>query len=152
MPIDANEPSTHDDMMLSMNFQNKTNSPQIRLLFIDETGMLQKHYFTLKNTQHTDFNLIGFVADGRQGIELAISTHPDVVILNINTQNIDGIELINLLSTFAPKTKVIVVTDINLRLLESLALISGADFYMLKHDADSLLTRKIRQLAGHRFH
>ncbi|MGG1486709.1 response regulator transcription factor [Peribacillus castrilensis] len=78
--------------------------------------------------------------DGSEAMDL-VSTHkPDVVILDINMQNMNGIEATKMLINRYPETKVIILSIHDDENYVQHALKTGAQGYLLKEmDADALI-------------
>jgi len=94
-----------------------------------------------------DFELRAVAYNGIEALE-AISNHqPDVVILDIIMPHLDGIGVLEKLSEFEERPKVILLTAFGQESITQRAVELGADYYILKPFDFSVLASRIRQLA-----
>lgn len=70
---------------------HKAISSPIRVLLVDDHFMVRRALCTMLNT-YDDIDVVGEGSDGKQAIELADSLRPDLVLMDINMPNINGIE------------------------------------------------------------
>jgi len=99
--------------------------------------------------QQEDFLLTGIVYNGLEALELIEQHHPDVVILDIIMPHLDGIGVLEKLSTgtINPRPKIIMLTAFGQETFTQRAMDLGADYYVLKPFDFSVLATRIRQLA-----
>jgi DNA-binding NarL/FixJ family response regulator len=81
----------------------------IKVCIIDKSEF-EQHKVQSMLTSQRDFEILGFGKDGYEALRIVVSGQPDVAILDIWLDYIDGIELIPLLKTRSPKTAVILLT------------------------------------------
>ena len=99
-----------------------------RLLFIDDDPQAQE---TLKMVLADDYQVISSLA-GEQGIEIVRDENPDVVLLDINLPDLDGLEVLKRIMAIPgppPVVMMIVYPDVKLvrrvsRMKSSLFLVS----------------------------
>jgi len=85
----------------------------IRLLFIDDDPQAQQ---TLKMVLEEEFEVISAFTRA-EGIERVRRDDPDVVLLDINLSDIDGLEVLeNIRSLPAPPSVIILISNIFLKL------------------------------------
>jgi two-component system, NarL family, response regulator LiaR len=89
------------------------------------------------------FDVVGEAASGMHGLELLESTQPDVVIVDIGLQDIDGIEVVRRFrqtQSLAGKleTKVVVMTTCKAQDVMLEAFAAGADSYCVKDSLDKV--------------
>ena len=89
------------------------------------------------------FALVGEAASGEEAIEMAGTLAPDLVLMDINMGEIDGIEATRRIVTDRPATKVILVSTYALDELPATARTSGAVGYVNK---DELSPKAIRRI------
>jgi len=87
-----------------------------------------------------DFNIVAEGDDGAVGIEIVKEYKPDVVLMDINMPNMNGVQATANLVRNYPKTKVIILSIHDDESYVTHALKTGAQGYLLKEmDADSLI-------------
>lgn len=104
---------------------------KINILIADDHPVILDGLSAILSTQ-PDFNLIGKAANGKEAIEQAASFHPDVIILDLEMPQMDGVETIQRLKEMNPGTPVIVFTvfDTDDRIVGAIK--AGARGYLLK--------------------
>ena len=87
--------------------------------------------------------------DGREGLDVAESEHPDLIITDLNMPNLDGFEMIRLLREHLElsATPILVLTAYGEGDLEN-AIKAGADLAMTKPTEFNSLMRCIEALIG----
>ncbi|HUR18411.1 MAG TPA: response regulator transcription factor [Acidimicrobiales bacterium] len=89
------------------------------------------------------FTLVAEAASGEEAIELAGSLAPDLVLMDINMGEIDGIEATRRIITESPDIKVILVSTYTLDELPAGARTSGAVGYVNKDELSPKVIRLI---------
>ena len=89
------------------------------------------------------FALVAEAASGEEAVELAEALAPDLVLMDINMGEVDGIEATRRITAGRPATKVILVSTYALEELPAAARTSGAVGYVNK---DELSPRAIRRI------
>lgn len=98
-------------------------------------GILEEH-----------FEVVAVVSDGQSLVEEALSSRPDVVLVDISMPIVDGLEAARVIRQQLPETKIIFLTmhaDLSY-LRDALAL--GASGYLLKHAAGRELMVAVRDV------
>ena len=65
----------------------------IRIFIVDDSVAIRGSLYSLLGHQ-PDFEVVGSAGDGREALEMALELHPDVVIMDGQMPNIDGLEAI----------------------------------------------------------
>ncbi len=96
-----------------------------------------------------DFELSGIAHNGNQALKLIEEESPDIVVLDIIMPHLDGIGVLEKLSSGAitPRPKVIMLTAFGQESVTQRAVELGADYYILKPFDFSVLATRIRQLS-----
>ncbi|NPC94130.1 response regulator transcription factor [Bacillus sp. WMMC1349] len=82
----------------------------IRVLLIDDHEMVRMGLSAFLEAQ-PDIEVIGEASDGRHGVKLAIETHPDVILMDLVMEGMDGIEATKHICRELPDPKIIVLTS-----------------------------------------
>jgi DNA-binding NarL/FixJ family response regulator len=89
------------------------------------------------------FELVAEVASGEEAVAVAAELRPDLVLMDINMGELDGIEATRLIVETAPDIRVVLVSTYGLDDLPASARTSGAVAYVNK---DELSPRVIRHI------
>ena len=120
----------------------------IRVLICEDQELVRAGYVTVFSSQ-PDITVVGEAADGREAVDQARRTRPDVVVMDIRMPVLDGIEATRLLAgpdVEAP-VKVLVVTTFNVDEYVYEALRAGASGFLLKDSPPAHLANGIRTIA-----
>jgi DNA-binding NarL/FixJ family response regulator len=98
----------------------------------------------------SNFHICGETGDGRGAVDLATQKKPDVVVINVNLPDINGIEATRRIRRAAPDTNVLIYTAENNADLIREALRAGARGYLSKCAPDEQIIEAIEALARRR--
>jgi DNA-binding NarL/FixJ family response regulator len=98
----------------------------------------------------SNFHICGETGDGRGAVDLATQKKPDVVVINVNLPDINGIEATRRIRRAAPDTNVLIYTAENNADLIREALRAGARGYLSKSAPDEQIIEAIEALARRR--
>ena len=103
----------------------------IRILVADDHPMLREGLVAVLSTQ-PDFDIVGEAADGAEVVRLAEALRPDVILLDLEMPDVDGVAALEGLRDAVSEARAIVFTayDTDERILRSLR--AGARGYLLK--------------------
>ncbi|MCB2342361.1 response regulator [Clostridium estertheticum] len=95
-----------------------------------------------------DIVVTGIAANGVEALDLIQEKKPDVVILDINMPIMDGLGVLERLTTmnFDIKPHILVLSAVAKKTTAQKALALGADYYILKPFSIETLVKKIRQI------
>ena len=121
---------------------------KIRVALIDDQALFRTGIRMLVDSQ-PDLAFVGEAGNGRDGIELAESTHPDVVLMDIRMPVMDGIEATERIVAAAASRnsatpRVIVLTTFDLDEAAIRAIRGGASGFLLKDSDPEFLLAAIR--------
>lgn len=89
---------------------NPTSNEKIKVLLVDDHEMVRIGLSAVLGTEE-DFELVGEASNGEEGIRLARQYKPDVVLMDLVMDGMDGIESTRRLLKELPNCKVIVLTS-----------------------------------------
>ncbi|SDL25893.1 response regulator [Streptomyces indicus] len=123
----------------------------IRVLIVDDQAMVRAGFAALLAAQ-SDIDVVGQAEDGRQGVELGRSTHPDVVLMDVRMPEMDGLEAARQLLdpppgvTHRPKVLMLTTFDVDDYVYEALR--AGASGFLLKDAPPADLIAAVRIVAA----
>ena len=116
------------------------------ILLIDDHPLLRKGLQQLIEFED-ELTVIGEAASGKEGLALAIETDPDLIILDLNMQGMDGLETLKTMRANDVTSRIIMLTvsDNDEDVLTAISY--GADGYLLKDMDPEEILEKIKQAA-----
>lgn len=115
---------------------------QTRILLADDHNVVRKGLKLLLESQ-PGFTVVAEAADGRQAVEQAEATSPDVAVLDIAMPNLNGIEAAQRIVSQQPNTSIIILSMHSDEGYVLRALKAGAKGYLLKDSAEGDLIEAI---------
>ncbi len=120
----------------------------IRLLLCDDHAMFRQGLRSILETED-DFRVIGEAATGREAVLHALETRPDVILMDIQMPELDGVAATKAILADQPDATVIILTMYRQDKYVFEAIKAGARGYMLKDsDANDLISAIRRVAAG----
>ena len=89
-----------------------------------------------------DFDVVGNVPDGSAVLEAARRLQPDMIVLDLNLPNVNGLEACRRITQVNPQAKIIVFTAMNDPGVRQQCLDVGASAFLFKGDDDLVSTIK----------
>ena len=118
---------------------------QIRVLIVDDIPETRDHLTKLLGFEG-DIDVVGSAASGAQAIELASSLLPDVVLMDINMPDMDGIAATEQLSREVPTASVVMMSVQGEADYLRRSMLAGAREFLVKPFSSDELTASIRQV------
>ena len=94
------------------------------------------------------FEIAGEAADGREALELARTSKPDVVLMDVRTPSLDGIEATRRIGQAGLPSRVLMLTTFDLDEYVYEALRAGASGFLLKDAGRERLIEAVRTVAA----
>jgi DNA-binding NarL/FixJ family response regulator len=123
----------------------------IRILIADDHGIVAEGLKSLAEAE-ADIEVVGIVADGREAVQHARESKPDVVIMDMSMPELNGADATRAILQNDPACRVIVLSMYAEREYVRRALKAGAMGYVVKRSAAKELVDAIRAVhAGQRY-
>lgn len=118
----------------------------IRVLLVDDHHVVLAGLAGLVESAD-DMQVVGLASDGKEAVQLAARTTPDVVVMDLSMPGLDGVAATRLIRERQPDVEVLVLTSFSDRDRITEAFGAGAVGYMLKDNDPEELLRGIRAVA-----
>ena len=116
----------------------------IRVLLVDDHEMVRLGVSSYLSIQE-DIEVIGEAENGRQGYEKAMTLRPDVILMDLVMEEMDGIESTKAILKDWPEAKIIIVTSFIDDEKVYPAIEAGASGYLLKTSTAHEIANAIRK-------
>jgi len=117
-----------------------------RILLVDDHVLVRSGMKALLDAQ-PDLEVTGEAGNGAEGVELALQSHPDVVLMDLAMPVLDGIEATRRILAAGSSARILVVTSHDDDSLVLRALRAGATGFFLKDAAADRLAEAVRAVA-----
>ncbi len=118
---------------------------RIQVLIVDDISETRDHLAKLLSFE-SDIEVIGTAASGTEAIEQAIKLRPDVVLMDINMPDMDGIAATEQLSSQVPSAAVVMMSVQGEADYLRRSMLAGAREFLVKPFSSDELTASIRQV------
>ena len=119
----------------------------IRVLLADDQALVRSGLRLILESRD-DLDVVGEAANGREAVELAAVTSPDVVVMDIRMPELDGIEATRTIVARGASPRVLVLTTFDLDEYVYQALRAGASGFLLKDASARQLADGVRVVAA----
>ncbi len=118
---------------------------QIRVLIVDDISETRDHLTKLLGFE-SDIEVVGSAASGTEALRLAAELSPDVVLMDINMPDMDGITTTERLAAAAPTAAVVMMSVQGEADYLRRSMLAGAREFLVKPFSSDELTASIRQV------
>jgi DNA-binding NarL/FixJ family response regulator len=122
-----------------------TTASRIQVLSVDDHPILREGIGAIINSQ-PDMFLIGAAANGKEAIEAFRTLKPDVVLLDLQLPDLNGIEVLIAIRSEFPNARIIILTTFERDVEVQRALKAGAQGYLVKSTHLRQMLDTIRQV------
>jgi len=123
----------------------------VRILAVDDFKQW-RDFVRVCFEKRPDVHILGFASDGLEAVQKAIVLQPDVILMDINLPELNGIQAAERIRQLLPKTKILFLTGQGDPEIVRDAFRAGGDGYILKWDASKELVVGMETvLLGKRF-
>ena len=120
----------------------------IRIVIADDHPMVREGIKSML-MKHADLEVVGEASNGEEAVGLVRATSPDLLLLDLRMPDMNGPEVTERVLSFAPETKIVILTtyDSDADILPAIE--AGANSYLLKDVRPAALAEAIRDtMAG----
>jgi len=110
----------------------KSNSGKTLRVLIVEDHELARYGLSMAFSEREGIQIVGEAENGKEGVELALTEKPDIILMDIGMPLLNGIEATLAIKAKLPATKVVMLTSLNNQEEVLASLSAGADAYCLK--------------------
>ena len=122
---------------------------QVRILIADDHEVVRSGLKAILEAR-PGWEVVAEVGDGKDAIDRAIETKPDVAIIDYSLPRMNGIEATRQIRARLAGTEVLIFTMHDSDALVGEVLQAGARAFLLKSDAQHYLVAAVESLAGHK--
>jgi len=127
--------------------QNQTQPA--RIVIADDVVALRRLVkVTLEDHGYGHFTVVGEANTGEEAIELAQSTQPDLVLLDLSMPKMDGLETLPRIRDVAPETVIVVFSGFAAERMAPTAAKLGADLYIEKGASPEDFVNRLAGILG----
>lgn len=126
-------------------------SPMIKILLADDHNLVREGLRRIVDESH-GMEVVAEASNGREALQLAKETSPDVALIDISMPGIDGLEVVRELKLSHPNLPIIILTMHEEEQYIIRAIEAGAMGYITKRSATEQLVKAIYQVhSGSRY-
>ncbi|MCI4057626.1 hybrid sensor histidine kinase/response regulator transcription factor [Bacillus cereus] len=123
--------------------QVQLSNKQIRLCIVDDHSFIRESLHTILSGLE-DLQVVGMAEDGEQALELCGRLKPDVVLMDLEMPNLDGIHATKMIKKRWPEIRVLILSTFQNTERAKEIIRNGADGYVLKSIDSRELAESIR--------
>ncbi len=119
---------------------------KLKVLIIDDHPLMRRGIQQLVELEE-GFEVVGGAGNGSEGINLALQTSPDLIILDLNMKGLSGLDTLKALRAEDVDARIVILTVSDAK-NDILTLIdAGADGYLLKDTEPDTLLSQLKRIA-----
>ncbi len=118
-----------------------------RLMIVDDHEVVRMGLRAALDVE-PDFTVVAEASNGQEAIEKARAHRPDIVLMDVRMDGMDGIQACRELRSEMPETRVLMLTSFAEEETVVAALLAGAAGYVLKNVARARLLEALRSVAS----
>ncbi|HHT7235661.1 MULTISPECIES: hybrid sensor histidine kinase/response regulator transcription factor [Bacillus cereus group] len=123
--------------------QVQLSNEQIRMCIVDDHSFIRESLHTILDGQE-DLQVVGMAEDGERAMELCERLKPDVVLMDLEMPNLDGIHATKMIKEKWPDIRVLILSTFQNTERAKEIIRNGADGYLLKSIDSRELAESIR--------
>ena len=118
----------------------------LKVLIIDDHPLMRRGIKQLVELDE-QFTVVGDVGSGTEGIALALTTQPDLIILDLNMKGLSGLDTLKGLRAEGVDARILILTVSDAKNDIFTLIDAGADGYLLKDTEPDTLLEQIKRVA-----
>jgi len=125
------------------------NRAVTRILIADDHDVVRAGLRSVLE-QRAGWQIVAEAADGREAVDKAVATKPDVAVVDYSLPLMNGVDVTRQIRMRVPRLEVLMFTVHDSETLIAEALQAGARAFLLKSEAQNHLISAVQALAGHK--
>jgi len=122
---------------------------KLRILIADDHALFRRGLVDMLRSE-TEWEVVAVAANGKEAVEKATKTKPDVVVIDLSMPELNGLTATQEILKAVPRAQVILLTVHHSQQIVREALESGVRGYVLKSDAERDLISAIQAVSAQR--
>ena len=119
---------------------------KLKVLIIDDHPLMRRGIKQLVELEE-GFEVVGGAGNGSEGINLALQTSPDLIILDLNMKGLSGLDTLKALRAEGVDALIVILTVSDARSDIFTLIDAGADGYLLKDTEPDTLLSQLKRIA-----
>lgn len=121
-------------------------SDKLKVLIIDDHPLMRRGIKQLVELEE-DFEVVGGAGNGSEGVDLALQTAPDLIILDLNMKGLSGLDTLKALRAEGVDARIVILTVSDAKNDIFTLIDAGADGYLLKDTEPDTLLSQLKRIA-----
>ncbi|EEX49546.1 nitrate/nitrite response regulator protein [Pasteurella multocida] len=121
-------------------------SEKMKVLIIDDHPLMRRGIKQLIELDES-FSVVGDAGNGSEGINLALQTQPDLIILDLNMKGLSGLDTLKALRSEGIDARILILTVSDSKNDIFTLIDAGADGYLLKDTEPDTLLGQIKRIS-----
>lgn len=117
-----------------------------KVLLIDDHPLMRRGIKQLVELEN-NFEVVGDVGNGNEGITLALEKEPDLIVLDLNMKGLSGLDTLKALRAEGIDARIVILTVSDAKNDIFSLIDAGADGYLLKDTEPDTLLAQLKQIA-----
>ena len=119
---------------------------KLKVLIIDDHPLMRRGIKQLVELEE-GFEVVGGAGNGSEGINLALQTSPDLIILDLNMKGLSGLDTLKALRAEGIDARIVILTVSDAKNDIFTLIDAGADGYLLKDTEPDTLLSQLKRIA-----
>jgi DNA-binding NarL/FixJ family response regulator len=132
---------------MKLALQRVMNRCPVRVLVVEDSEGVRRAICELLNA-HTDIDVVCECSNGMEAVHLTMKYRPDVVLMDICMPLMNGFDAMRLIKNVLPDTRILVVSQHDIRFFKKEAFAAGANGYISKDEASIKLISEVRRITS----